>query len=159
MQGKHFQIWRQTKGVDKNVRLSTKNWPYLGTGVSSTLTEACRCRAASRFKSFLYVEGEGKLVFRQLIEFLDDHGLLPVHQSAYERRHSTETAIRKIVSNLLLACDDGQVTLLALLNLSTAFDTVDHAILLDRLQFAFGIRGGVFVWIKFFIINRSQTVK
>jgi len=50
------------------------------------------------------------------------------------------------------------VSLLALLDLSAAFDTVDHTILLDRLQSAFGIRGSVFDWIKSFITNGSQTV-
>jgi len=98
------------------------------------------------------------LVCRQLMAFFDDHGLLPVHQSAHRRWHSTKIAILKIVSDLLLACDRVQVTLLALLDMSAAFDTVDHVILLDRSQCAFGIRGGVFDWIKSFITNRSQTV-
>ena len=64
----------------------------------------------------------------------------------------------KIISDLLIACDRGQVTLFALLDLSAAFDTVDHHILLDRLQSAFGIRGSVIDWIQSFITNRSQTV-
>jgi Reverse transcriptase (RNA-dependent DNA polymerase) len=80
-----------------------------------------------------------RLVCRQLVAFFQQHSLLPAHQSAYRRQHSTETAVLKIVSDLLLACDRGQVTLLALLDLSAAFDTVDHQILLDRLQSAFGV--------------------
>ena len=83
--------------------------------------------------------------------FLDKNSLLPRHQSAYRRRHSTETAVLKIVSDLFLASDRGQVSLLALLDLSAAFDTVDHTILLDRLQSAFGVRGSVFDWIESFI--------
>ena len=74
------------------------------------------------------------------------------------RHHSTETAVLKILSDLLLACDRGQMTLLALLDLSAAFDTVDHGILIDRLQSAFGVRGSVRGWIHSFITNRSQTV-
>jgi len=62
----------------------------------------------------------------------------------------------KIVSDLLLACDREQLTQFALLGLSA--DTVDHHILLDRLQSAFGIRGSVIDWIQSFITNRSQTV-
>ena len=90
------------------------------------------------------------------VTFLDKNSLLPRHQSAYRRRHSTETAVLKIVSDLFLATDRGQVSLLALLDLSAAFDTVDHTILLDRLQSAFGVRGSVFDWIESFITNRSD---
>jgi len=99
-----------------------------------------------------------RLVCRQLVAFLQRHSLLSSHQSAYRQQHSTETAVLKIVSDLLLARDSGQVTLFALLDLSAAFDTFDHHILLDRLQSAFGIRGSVIDWIQSFITNRSQTV-
>ena len=82
-------------------------------------------------------------VCRQLTAFLDRHRLLPDLQSAYRRQHSTETAILKVVSDILQAADSGKVTLLGLLDLSAASDTVDHAILLDRLDVSFGIRGAV----------------
>jgi len=99
-----------------------------------------------------------RLVCCQLVAFLQRHSLLPSHQSAYRQQHSTETAVLKIVSDLLLVCDRRQVTLFTLLDLSAAFDTVDHHILPDRLQSAFGIRGSVIDWIQSFITNRSQTV-
>ena len=53
----------------------------------------------------------------------------------------------KVISDALLAADRGEVTLLCLLDLSAAFNTVDHDILIDRLQTAFGIRGTVLSWI------------
>ena len=99
-----------------------------------------------------------RLVCCQLVAFLQRHSVLPSHQSAYRQQHSTETAVLKIVSDLFLACDRGQVTLFALLDLSAAFDTVDHHILIDRLQSAFGFRVSVIDWIQSFITNRSQTV-
>ena len=79
-------------------------------------------------------------------------------QSAHRRQHSTETAVLKVVSDILKAEDDGKVTLLGLLDLSAAFDTVDHAIFLDPLDVSFGIRGAVLSWIQSFIIGRTQLL-
>ena len=99
-----------------------------------------------------------RLVCRQLVSFLEKNGLIPSLQSTYRRGHSTETAVLKILSDILLAADRGEVTLLGLLDLSAAFDTVDHEILLDRLSTAFGIRSAALSWIKSFLQGRTQTV-
>jgi hypothetical protein len=99
-----------------------------------------------------------KLVCRQLVSFFEQFGLLPSFQSAYRKRHSTETAVLKIITDALQAADRGQVTLLCMLDLSAAFDTVDHEILLDRLQRSFGIHGRVLSWIKSFLHDRTQLV-
>ena len=98
------------------------------------------------------------LVCRQLIAFFEREHLLPTYHSAYRKNHSTETAVLKIVSDALLAADRGDVTHLGLLDLSAAFDTVEHDILIDHLQAAFGIRGIVLRWIDTFIRMRTQTV-
>ena len=55
-------------------------------------------------------------------------------QSAYRRGHSTETALLKVYSDFTDAIDRGEITVLGLLDMSYTFDTVDHAILLDRLN-------------------------
>ena len=65
-----------------------------------------------------------KLVCRQLVAHL--HRLMLGPQSAYRRGHSTETAMLNVISDVLLAADSGQVTLLGLLDVSAAFDKVDH---------------------------------
>jgi len=65
---------------------------------------------------------------------------------AYRRIHSTETALMKFVSDILNAADVLKVTLLGLLDLSAAFDTVDHVILLRRLEVSFGLGGSVQEW-------------
>ena len=70
-----------------------------------------------------------RIVASQLTGYLQMNRLLPDHQSAYRQGHSTETALLKIFSDILDAADSAQVTLLGLLDLSTAFDTVDHNII------------------------------
>ena len=67
---------------------------------------------------------------------------MPTFQSAYRQFHSTETALIKIFNDLLLAADQGQVSALCLLDLASAFDTVDHTLLLTRLRRSFGVQGG-----------------
>ena len=63
--------------------------------------------------------------------YLQDNHHLVLQQSAYRRHHSTETTMLKIASDVFDAADAGHVTILALLNLSAASDTVDHGILLQ----------------------------
>ena len=99
-----------------------------------------------------------RLVSHRLTSNLSQHNLLPTLQSANRQNHSTETAILKVVADALDTADAGQITLLAMLDLSAAFDTVDHAILLERLQRSYGIGDMVLKWIKSFISHRVQTV-
>ena len=82
-----------------------------------------------------------RIVNNQLVEHLQVNDLMPEHQSAYRRCHSTETALLKLSSDVLMAADSGMVTLLAMLDLSAAFDCVDHRILLTRLDRSFGVWG------------------
>ena len=69
---------------------------------------------------------------------LSSNSLSSSFQSAYRILHSTETTLLKIHNDLILAMDRGEVFSLILLDLSAAFDTVDHSILLTRLQNWFG---------------------
>ena len=64
-----------------------------------------------------------------------------------------------VTSDIWNATDNGQTTLLGLLDLSAAFDTVDHDILLKRLQQSFGFGGTMLDWGTSFFTNRAQTVK
>ena len=66
-----------------------------------------------------------RLVAQQLLAYLNKSGLLPRLQSAYRAGHLTETAVLKVLSDILLAIDAGDLSALMLLDLSAAFDTVD----------------------------------
>ena len=99
-----------------------------------------------------------RLVSLQLTEFLERNNLLPKFQSGFRKRHSTETALLKVMSDILLAADQGHVTLLGLFDMSAAFDTVDHDILLFRLKTSFGVDGTVLSWLESFLRDRTQQV-
>ena len=86
------------------------------------------------------------------------NGMFPELQSAYRQHHSTETALLKVKNDLLMAMDKSQVTLLVLLDLSSAFDTVVHEILLERLRSTIGLRGKVLSWFESYLKGRSQQV-
>ena len=98
-----------------------------------------------------------KLVCHQLVSFFERLKILPTLQSAYRKNHSTETAVLKMISDVLRAADRGEVTLLCMLDLSCTFDTVDHGILLDRLRCAFGIQGVAISWIESFLQDRTVS--
>ena len=99
-----------------------------------------------------------RLVCQQLLHFLEKHNLLPKCQSAYRRYHSMETAVLKIVCDALSAAKKGEVTFLGMLDMSAAFDTVNHDILLKRLHMSFGICGAALSWISSFVRHRTQTI-
>ena len=97
-------------------------------------------------------------MLHQLLQHLDQNNLLGLHQSAYRCGHSCETALLKIVNDMLLALDKDKISLLALLDLSAAFDTIDHSILLRRLQTSFGVCDTALTWITSYLTGRTQRV-
>jgi hypothetical protein len=99
-----------------------------------------------------------RMVSQQLTGFLDESGLLPKLQSGFRARHSTETATLRVLSDVLAAADRRGVTLLGLLDMSAAFDTVDHSILLQRAEVSFGLSGTVLSWLTSFLDGRTQQV-
>ena len=99
------------------------------------------------------------VVLTRLQKYVSENGLLEMRQSAYRKNHSTETALLSVVDGLFRNADDRLVSVLALLDLSAAFDTLDHPILLQRLETTFGISGTVLHWFASYLEGREQSVK
>jgi len=94
-----------------------------------------------------------RFAVKRFLEHAGAHCLFPVHQSAYRPRHSTKRAVVSV-----RAVDSGKVCVLVLLDLSAAFDTVDHLILLTVLKGRFGVQRGVFDWFMSYLTGRTQSV-
>ena len=94
----------------------------------------------------------------RLHEHAAAHCLFPVYQSTYRPRHSTETAVVDVLDKIFRAVDSDKVCALVLLDLSAAFDTVDHSILLTVLKHRFGVHEGVLDWFRSYLTGRTQCV-
>ena len=94
-----------------------------------------------------------------IVDHIKTHNLFSRVQSAYRSYHSTETALLSVQNDILRAVDKFGAVLLVLLDLSAAFDTIDHNLLLLLLEKSFGLSGTVLLWIKSYISARSQSVR
>ena len=95
----------------------------------------------------------------QLQQYLSDNNLHAKAQSAYRQFHSTETALIRVTNDILRAVDQHQEVVLVLLDLSAAFDTIDHQALLRRMESRFGICGPALAWLKSYFLDRYQRVQ
>ncbi|XP_072039117.1 uncharacterized protein [Amphiura filiformis] len=99
-----------------------------------------------------------KVVSVQLTEYVECNKLAEPLQSAYRAAHSTETALLAVHNTILRAIDDNRAVFVVLLDLTAAFDTVDHRILLQRLSQEFGIIGDAHRVFQSYLENRSSQV-
>ena len=99
-----------------------------------------------------------KVVLQQLVDYLNHNNLLCTSQSTYRPHHSTETILLIAANDILLGLDKRRISSLTLLDLSSAFDTIDHNILLDRLSDLHGISGTCLSWFRSYLSSRRQSV-
>ena len=97
-------------------------------------------------------------MFIQIDNHMKKHHLYPLLQSAYRKNHSTETALLKVTNDILMKINSQHAVILVLLDLSAAFDTVDHSLLLRRLETSFGISGAPLDWFTSYLTARRQCV-
>lgn len=98
-----------------------------------------------------------KVVASQLRSYLDINGLFEPFQSGFRPSHSTETALLRVVNDILLSMDSGLINILMLLDLSAAFDTVCHELLISRLS-DIGITGSALSWLISYISDRKYYI-
>ncbi len=102
-----------------------------------------------------------KVVFHKLLSHLQENNLSNPFKSAYRAGHSTETVLLRIVNDILSALDSDNISVLLLLDLlldlSAAFDTIDHQILLSRLNSVFGIQSTALQWFQSYLSDRYQS--
>lgn len=108
--------------------------------------------------SFLSKLIEKSALYR-LNQHVNENNLLPKNQSAYRQFHSCESALLRLVNDLLDGMEHQEVTALIAIDLSAAFDTVDHDILINVLRTQYGVCGVALDWVDSYLRPRSCCVK
>ena len=98
------------------------------------------------------------MVSGRLNELLIKNIMFDPLQSTYREKHSSETALIKVQNDILSALDAGSSAILLMLDLSAAFGTIDHDILLSRLCHVYGITGKALDWFRSYLTGRIQCV-
>ena len=98
-----------------------------------------------------------KAVFLQLVEYLDTYNLLSPNHHGSRRSHNTSTALIQMYDQWIEEMEDGKLVGIMMIDLSAAFDMVDHQLLLKKLEL-FGLEEGVILWMLSYLSGRSQSV-
>ena len=100
-----------------------------------------------------------KVIALQIYEHLSNNDIVDSFQSAYKAGHSCETALLRVYNDITTTIGKGNGKMLVLLDLSAAFDTIDHVILFDILVNYVGLRGKALDLIKSYFLDRTQRVQ
>ena len=96
-----------------------------------------------------------KLMYKRLLMFLEMNDILYEYQFGFRKNHSTSQAVMEVLDNIYQSCDNSETTIGIYLDLQKAFDTVNHSILLQKLEI-YGVRGIIQNWFKSYLSNRKQ---
>ena len=140
------------QGIMPNVLKLSKVTPVDKGG---ELSDPSNYRPISTLSSFAQILE--KLIHSQITRYLDKHDILSKYQFGFRKGRSTEQAIVEITDNLKKAIDNNLYTCGVFLDLSKAFDTVNHKILLNKLE-SYGVRGTALKWFASYLSNRQQFV-
>ena len=99
-----------------------------------------------------------KAVFNQLYDYFSENNLFYDSQYGYRKKHSTETACLELVDKIYQNLDNNRLPITFFLDLSKAFDTLNHSILLRKLQY-YGVSASALSWFKSYLANRKQYVQ
>ena len=140
-------------GIVPNIFKISKVTPIFKTGAVTDPGNYRRIAVLSPFAKILE-----RLVNNQLSHFLEKENILFKHQFGFRKNCSTEQAILELTDNLYMKIDSNEAICSIFLDLSKAFDTVNHQILLQKL-YRYGIRGGPLQWFKSCLESRTQYVE
>ena len=97
-----------------------------------------------------------KAVHRQLLDFLENNSLLNESQYGFRKHRSTKLAATLLCDDIRKSMDNGNLVGVLYLDLSKAFDTIGHSILLNKLS-SYGVKGSELQWFNSYLFNRTQT--
>ena len=98
-----------------------------------------------------------KEIQKQIMKFLDDHQLITPDQSAFLKKHNTQTSLHRVIDDLLWNINDGLITGICSLDIKKCFDTINHKILLKKLEM-YGFSENVLTWFTSYLSNRGAKV-
>jgi len=98
-----------------------------------------------------------KVVYKRILKHLDDNNILYAHQYGFRKNYSTYMPLLQLIDKITSALENKEFTIGIFLDLSKAFDTVDHNILLGKLN-SYGFKGSVLQWLKDYLSERTQYV-
>lgn len=110
------------------------------------------------FHYYLFLAKFSKDSYNRLISFIDKYQLLTTSQFGFQANKSTELAVNEITNNIINTFENKESAFCIFLDFAKAFDTVNHKILLKKLEY-YGIRGFPLKWFESYLQNKQQYIE